>query len=138
MNILKTLMLIAAAAACATAGHAQLTPTPQTNRDGTRPGARGQVALSPAQVARVKAVLAPYRADSLSVDDAKAIKRALRDAGMRPSPGLDQALRAEGFSPERLDQLDPRPPGPPGGGEQPRQERNGSTPDRPATKVPQG
>jgi hypothetical protein len=61
----------------------------------------------------VKAILAPYKAASLTVDDAKAIKRALRDAGMRPSRALEEALRVNGFSAQRLDELDPRPPRPP-------------------------
>jgi hypothetical protein len=102
--------------------------------DGARPGAQRAEALGAEQVAKVKAVLAPYRPGSLNVDDAKAIKRALRDAGMRPSPALDQALRAEGFSAERLDQLDPRPPGPPGGGE--RRPDGGSPPARASPTAP--
>jgi hypothetical protein len=73
--------------------------------------------LSAEQVAKVKGILAPYTPSTLTVGDAKTIKRALRDAGMRPSPELDAALNAQGFSPERLDELDPRPPGPPGAGE---------------------
>jgi hypothetical protein len=137
MNIHKTLALVVVASAWAAAAGAQVTPAGPTTRDARNPGAHGQEALSPTQVAKVKAVLAQYKADSLSVDDAKAIKRALRDAGMRPSPALDQALRAEGFSAERLDQLDPRPPGPPGGGEYPRREGIGGASDRPATKAPQ-
>jgi hypothetical protein len=138
MNTLKTLLLLVAGIACAAGADAQTAPAAAVTRDDTRPGAQGPATLSPAQVAKVKAVLAPFKADSLTVDDAKAIKRTLRDAGMRPSPALDQALRAEGFSAERLDQLDPRPPGPPGGGEQPRQEGSGSAPMRTAPKSPPG
>ena len=66
-------------------------------------------ALTAEQKAGVSAVLAPYKPDRLTADDAKAIKRALRDAGLRRSLVLDKAITAAGFSPERLEILDPRP-----------------------------
>lgn len=72
-----------------------------------------QRALTAAELAKVKAVLAPYKSASLSVDDAKIIKRSLRDAGMRRSLELDAALVAAGYSPAKLDQLDPPPQRPP-------------------------
>ena len=75
--------------------------------------------MSVEQVAKVKSVLSAYKAASLTADDAKAIKRALRDAGMRHSPALDQAITAAGFSPARLEALDPRPAQPPAGGDGP-------------------
>jgi hypothetical protein len=137
MNALKALralliwgFVVAVTAQAQTAGPAA------ASGDGARARAQGAEALSPAQVAKVKAVLAPYKPGSLTVDDAKAIKRALRDAGMRPSPALDQALRAEGFSAERLDQLDPRPPGPPGGGERPRTDGGGPPAGTPPKEPP--
>lgn len=82
-------------------------------RGEARPQEHGTVALTAEQVAKVKSVLAAYKPASLSVDDAKAIKRALRDAGMRHSKALDAAITAAGFSPERLEVLDPRPARPP-------------------------
>lgn len=93
------------------ATYAQVAPPPSSAAGGARPPATA--ALTADQVAKVGTVLAAYKPDALSVDDAKAIKRALREVGLRPSPALAQALRAHGFSAERLDQLDPRPPGPP-------------------------
>jgi len=93
-------------------------PPPKPGAD-ARQGGPGNETLSAEQLAKVKAVLAPYKADTLSVDDAKAIKRALRDAGMRPSRALGDALLAAGFSPHKLDALDPPPPRPAGEGEQP-------------------
>ena len=127
-------LLVAGVMVAATVQAQTAAPAPRSG-DGTRPGAQRAEALSAEQLAKVKSVLAPYQPGSLTVDDAKAIKRALRDAGMRPSPALDQALRAQGFSAERLDQLDPRPPGPPGSGEPPRQ-GGGGPPTRTPPKVP--
>ncbi len=72
--------------------------------------------LTDAQLAKMKAVLAPYKSSSLTAEDAKTIKRTLRDAGMGKSRELDVALNAAGFSPEKLDLLDPPPPRPPGEG----------------------
>ena len=68
--------------------------------------------LSADQLAKVNAVLAKYKSASLTADDAKLIKRTLRDAGMPRSPALDSALNTAGFSPAKLDQLDPPPPPP--------------------------
>jgi hypothetical protein len=138
MNILKAFLILVAGTGCVTGAAAQTAPAAAATQDSARPVAQGPETLSAAQAAKVRAVLAPYKADRLTVDDAKAIKRALRDAGMRPSPALDQALRSEGFSAERLDQLDPRPPVPPGGGEPPRPEGSGSAPARASPKPPPG
>jgi hypothetical protein len=123
-------LLVAGTIVAATVQAQTSAPAPAAGA-GTRSGAQRAEALSAEQLAKVKSVLAPYKPGSLTVDDAKAIKRALRDAGMRPSPELDQALRAQGFSAERLDQLDPRPPGPPGSGERP-----GSDAGGPPTRTP--
>ena len=68
--------------------------------------------LSADQLAKVNAILAKYKSASLTADDAKLIKRTLRDAGMPRSPALDSALTSAGFSPAKLDQLDPPPPPP--------------------------
>ena len=81
------------------------------------------LALTPAQLAIVTKVLAPYKPASLTADDAKLIKRTLRDAGLPRSPALDVAMNAAGFSPAKLDQLDP-PPRP----------ANGSAPPAPPSK----
>ena len=75
---------------------------------------RNPAPLSAEQVAKVKAVLAAYKPATLKADDAKAIKRALRDAGLRHNAALDKAITDAGFSPQRLEELDPRPAHPPG------------------------
>ena len=72
-----------------------------------------------AELAEVKAVLAPYKSATLTADEAKLIKRTLRDAGLRRSPALDAALTAAGFNHAKLDQLDPPPPPPADGGPPP-------------------
>ncbi len=85
-------------------------------------GASAQ-ALTAAQLAIVTKVLAPYKPASLTADDAKLIKRTLRDSGLPRSPALDAAMNAAGFSPAKLDQLDPPPPPP--------RPANGSAPPAP-------
>lgn len=85
------------------------------------PKAAGQPAstLTAAELAKVKAVLAPHKSATLTADEAKLIKRTLRDAGLRRSPALDAALTAAGFNHAKLDQLDPPPPPPADGGPPP-------------------
>ena len=87
--------------------------TPQNSKPGERAEDRAEQALTAEQLAKLKSVLAPYKAASLKVADAKLIKRTLRDAGMRRSRALDAALLAAGFDPRRLDELDPPPARPP-------------------------
>jgi hypothetical protein len=94
--------------------HGQGSPAPaKPGNSGSAP-AQPQTALTPAQLAKVKEILSPYKANSLTVDDAKAIKRNFRDAGMRPGPALAEAVRTTGFSLQKMEELDPRPSGPPG------------------------
>ena len=93
-------------------GDAKLS-TPQNSKLGERAEDRAEQALTAEQLAKLKSVLAPYKAASLKVADAKLIKRTLRDAGMRRSRALDAALLAAGFDPRRLDELDPPPARPP-------------------------
>ena len=75
-------------------------------------GAQGPQALGAADMAKIKTILAPYKPAGLTADDARTIKRTLRDAGFRRSRELDAALVAAGFSPEKMDVLDPPPPPP--------------------------
>ena len=74
-----------------------------------RPDDRKSSPLSAEQVAKVKAVLAAHTPATLKADDAKAIKRALRDAGLPHNAALDKAIADAGFSPKKLEELDPRP-----------------------------
>jgi hypothetical protein len=81
---------------------------PSTPQNG-KPADRPEDVLTAAQLAKIKSVLAPYKAASLTADEAKLIKRTLRDAGIRRSRALGDALLAVGFDPRRLDELDPPP-----------------------------
>jgi hypothetical protein len=70
-------------------------------------GAAPPVLLSTEQLAAVKAILSKYHSDALSEDDARAIRQALHDAGLRSGPALDKALADAGFSAKRLATLAP-------------------------------
>ena len=97
---------------------AQTTVLPQAGSTGAAVGQNAQ-SLTTGQLTKIKDVLAPYKSGSLTADDAKLIKRTLRDAGIPRSPALESALTAAGFSPAKLDQLDPPPPRPTEGGPPP-------------------
>jgi hypothetical protein len=90
---------------------------PSAPQDG-KPADPAEQPLTAAQLAKIKSVLAPYRAGGLTADDAKLIKRTLRDAGMRRGRALGDALLAAGFDPRRLDELDPPPARPPRDGKE--------------------
>ena len=124
MNFLKlpaiylTLGILASASV-----HAQGTSAPRAANDKpTAASAPAGPALTAAELAKVKSVLAPYKPTSLTAEDAKTIKRTLRDAGLPKSRELDAALVSAGYSPEKLDQLDPPPPRPAGEGARPARE----------------
>ena len=115
-QILATVLLAVAMTEATAQTNSASTP-PQ--RGEARPPNTGPGTLSAEQFAKVKAVLSAYKPASLTVSDAKALKRALRDAGLRPGPALDKALADAGFSAERLEALDPRPARPPADGDVP-------------------
>ncbi len=89
-------------------------PPPPPPGEDRPPGGSPPLVLTSAEQAKVKSVLSAYKPATLTAEDARALKRALRDAGLRRSPALDDALNAAGFSPAKMEALDPRPPGPPG------------------------
>jgi len=84
---------------------------------GDRGGSGEEASLTAAQKETVKSILSKYTASSLTADDAKAIHRAFRDAGIRRGPGLREAITSAGFDPEKLRDLDP-PPDRKGSGEE--------------------
>lgn len=63
------------------------------------------------QKAQVKSILLKYDASSLTADDAKAIHRAFREAGLPNGPDLNNAIKEIGFDPEKIAKLDPPPGG---------------------------
>jgi hypothetical protein len=106
-------LILAAGLAIAQAANQDRGRPPPLGED-RPPGAPPPLVLSSAEQAKVKSVLSAYKPATLTAEDARALKRALRDAGLRRSPALDDALQAAGFSPAKMESLDPRPPGPPG------------------------
>lgn len=115
-------------------------------QEGRRPGPPprddqgGEETLSTEQQAQVKAILAKYDESSLTAKDARAINDAFREADLRNGPALLEAIRAAGFNPERIGELDPppdrdadQPPPPPErpeGDRPPRRERKNNEPPR--------
>jgi hypothetical protein len=67
------------------------------------------VSLTEQQKAAVKAILSKYTASSVTANDAKAIHRAFRDAGLKGGPGLNEAVTSAGFNSDKLRDLDPPP-----------------------------
>ena len=80
----------------------------QANRPGDRQTQPSE-SLTSEQVAVVKSILSKYKESSLTAADARAINAAFREAGLRNGPGLQLAIRAAGFKPERLGALAPPP-----------------------------
>jgi Spy/CpxP family protein refolding chaperone len=86
-----------------TTGFAENPPRPAGGPPQSQP-------LTDQQKATVKSILAKYDASSLTADDAKAIHRTLREAGLRNGPDMDEVLKNAGFDSQKLRDLDP-PPG---------------------------
>ncbi|HEY9075849.1 MAG TPA: hypothetical protein VIO61_04860 [Anaerolineaceae bacterium] len=65
---------------------------------------------------KIQDILAQYDPENVSAEDAKAIFKAFRDAGIRPGAGMKEAIEAAGFDAEALRaQGMPEPPPPPEG-----------------------
>jgi hypothetical protein len=77
------------------------------NNGRERPG--DSASLTDAQKAAVKSILSKYNASKLTANDAKAIHRAFRDAGLKAGPGLNEAVTDAGWNPDKLRDLDPPP-----------------------------
>lgn len=80
-----------------------LAERPQAPED--RP--RNSQPLADQQKAKVKSILSGYDVSSLSADDAKAIHRSFREAGLQNGPELNEAVKDAGFDSEVLKELDP-------------------------------
>lgn len=94
----------------------QAAAQPQDENGGRAREERSQ-ALSVEQKTEIKKILSRYSAASLTAQDAKAIHSALREAGIRGGPAINEVVRDAGFDPHRLRELDPPPDRPKGGGE---------------------
>ena len=63
--------------------------------------------LSAAQRAQVKQILSQYDAATLSAEDARAIHKAFREAGLRGGPARGDVIKDAGFDPDVLRDLAP-------------------------------
>jgi hypothetical protein len=116
MNFFKlSALALALCVLASVAAHGQSASSQRAANDKpTTAAAPAGPVLTAVELNKVKSVLAPYKPASLTAEDAKTIKRTLRDAGFPKSWELDAALVSSGFSPEKLDQLYPPPPRPAG------------------------
>lgn len=58
--------------------------------------------LTADQTSKIADILSQYDADNVSDDDAKAIFKAFKDAGISPAKGMKEAIEAAGFDAEDL------------------------------------
>ena len=72
-------------------------------------GPRDSAPLTAAQQAQVKVILSQYDPNVLTASQAKAIHEALRQAGIRGGPALNDTVKAAGFDPDKLRDLAPLP-----------------------------
>jgi Spy/CpxP family protein refolding chaperone len=116
-------ILLLACSACLVGGVA-LAQEPGADREERRPPRREGTAdnrsesLTDAQKTKVKEILAGYKADALTADQAKAIHDAFRQAGIPGGPAENTAVKEAGFDSGRLRELD-APPAEGGGGREP-------------------
>ena len=83
------------------AGDVARTPVPSVQTQ--------EQSLSNEQKTRVVSILSQYDSTSLTVEDAKAINNAFREAGIRKGPGQREAIEAAGFDAKKISALDPPP-----------------------------
>jgi Spy/CpxP family protein refolding chaperone len=102
-------------------GLAENPPRPENQQRKSEP-------LTDQQKAQVKSILSKYTPSSLTADDAKAIHRAFRDAGLPNGPDLNNAMKEAGFDPETMKKLDP-PPGRPRQDDRQKGEQRNKTPE---------
>ena len=91
-SVLALAMSVIALAQAPLAKPASGDTKPFIAQDG-KPPDRPEEVLTDAQRAKIKSVLAPYKAASLTADDAKLIKRTLREAGIRRSRKMKPPAR---------------------------------------------
>ncbi len=110
--IRPSLILLLACAACLAGGAARAQAQENDQPAGPPPreeGAAGRrmESLIDAQKAKVKEILGGYTADNLTAEQAKAIHKSFREAGLRGGPAMNEAIRDAGFDPDRLRDLAP-------------------------------
>ncbi len=68
--------------------------------------------LTADQKSQIKSILSQYDPDKVTKEDAKSIFQAFKEAGIRPSPGMKEAIEEAGFDAEDL-RAKGKPEGPP-------------------------
>jgi hypothetical protein len=68
--------------------------------------------LTADQKSQIKSILSQYDPDKVTKEDAKSIFQAFKEAGIRPSPGMKEAIEEAGFDAEDL-RAKGKPAGPP-------------------------
>jgi hypothetical protein len=63
---------------------------------------QGPQALTDDQKKQIQDILSKYDPSTLTAEDAKSIFKAFKDAGIRPGPGMKDAITAAGFDAEKL------------------------------------
>ena len=104
-------------------------------RDGDGPATEN---LTDAQKAQVKIILSKYHANALTAEQAKAIHEAIRQAGLRGGPAVNEAVKEAGFDPDKLRDLAPPPGQGNGGNERPPIREGDTAQDRNSRPEPRG
>ena len=81
----------------------------QNNKQPQNKDKKNEKALTDEQKVQVKTILLKYSAATITAEDAKAIKRAFKDAGINNGASLDTAIAEAGFDAQKLEQLAPPP-----------------------------
>lgn len=85
-------------------------PGPDMRSPSDEQRAHPPTVLSSDQLAALKRILAPYKADTLTAEKVRAIRSAMDSAGLEKRAAfLDAALAREGFSRKRMEELLPSP-----------------------------
>jgi hypothetical protein len=58
--------------------------------------------LTDDQKAQITSILSQYDSTNLTADDAKAIVKKFREAGIKPGPGMKETIESAGFDAEKL------------------------------------
>lgn len=68
--------------------------------------------LTADQKSQIKSILSQYDPDKVTREDAKSIFQAFKEAGIKPSPGMKEAIEEAGFDAEDM-RAKGKPEGPP-------------------------
>jgi hypothetical protein len=74
-------------------------------------------ALTDDQKEKIQSILSQYDPSNITADDAKAIFKSFKDAGIQPAAGMKEAITTAGFDADKLRSLARPEGGPPPGGQ---------------------